>query len=163
MGQGNFIPAPPIFDGKSPGNEVDGGTRLSLGCLSLRASSPRGSLEKSRESSTRKETRVRLRRQHAFSRGSVTAVFDPPISGQRGFCPQKWFCRSYRKLCLWGFGPWISRSDKLLYPGVSKDLRSARRVAVPFIGSEISLCDFLSIIKKSVFFGVEWGMGRWKN
>ena len=43
----------------------------------------------------------------------------------------------------------------LVYPGVSKDLRSARRVAVPFIGSEISLCDFLSIIKKAVFFGEE--------
>ena len=137
------------------------GTRLmeGRGCLSLRASSPRGSLEKSRESSRRKETRVRLRRQHAFSRGSVTAVFDPPISGQRGFCPQKWFCRSYRKLCLWGFGPWISRSDKLLYPGVSKDLRSARRVAVPFIGSEISLCDFLSIIKKAVFLAKSGGWG----
>ena len=32
MGQGNFIPAPPIFDGNSPANEVDGRDAVVLAC-----------------------------------------------------------------------------------------------------------------------------------
>ena len=81
--------APPIFDRKNPGNEVDGGTRFDA-VIKLSIWESR---EKSHESSTRKEARVRSLAAPLSHKWRVcqqaTVVFDPPISGQRGFCLQK--------------------------------------------------------------------------